>query len=84
MKAKPRTPRPRHASVIQGHLLRAFDEYPNGLTLDELRRLSGIKCSVESLSRKLKGTQALRSQESESLAKALRVDVAITQPRAAA
>ncbi len=71
--------RPRHASEIQGHLQRAFDNHPDKLTLAQLVGLSGLNCSPDSLARKLKGTQALRAQEAERLARALRIDVSITQ-----
>lgn len=46
-----------------------------GMTLLELKRLADLKCSADSLSRKLRGTQSLRSPEIEALARALRVQV---------
>ena len=43
--------------------------------LDELIRLAKLSCSPDSLSRKLRGEQSLRSWEIEKLASALRVVV---------
>lgn len=70
------------ALSIQEQLLRAFQERKarDGLTLDQLRRLSGLRCSEDSLGRKLAGKQALRSTEAEKLAAAMRVVVRAGKP----
>lgn len=80
MKRRTKTSRPPFASAIQGALLRAFEDRPDRLTLDELLRLSGLDCSTESVSRKLRGTQVLFCHESDALAKALRVGIVIAKP----
>jgi hypothetical protein len=66
------------AKTIQQQLSDAFGE--SGLTLLELKRLADLKCSPDSLSRKLRGRQSLRSGEIEKLAKALRVQVTAGKP----
>lgn len=43
----------------------------SGLTLPTLRERAGIKCSTDSLSRKLAGKQVLTTAEAETLADAL-------------
>lgn len=65
------------ALTIQQQLLNAYTDRKErqGLTLDELLRLSALDCSPDSLSRKLRGEQSLRSWEIEKLATALRVRV---------
>jgi len=62
---------------IQQQLLAAYTAKVEGegLTLLELKRLADLKCSADSLSRKLRGTQSLRSYEIEAIARALRVEV---------
>jgi transcriptional regulator with XRE-family HTH domain len=42
-----------------------------GWTLEELARRAGLKCSTDSLSRKLSGHQILTTHEAEDLANAL-------------
>ena len=61
------------AKSIQQQLADAFEQ--RGLTLLELKRLADLECSPDSLSRKLRGLQSLRSTEVEAIAKALRVEV---------
>ena len=61
------------AKTIQQQLADAFED--RGLTLLELKRLAALDCSPDSLSRKLRGLQSLRSTEIEAIAKALRVQV---------
>jgi hypothetical protein len=65
------------ARNLQQQLLDAYTarKERDGLTLDELIRLSRLDCSPDSLSRKLRGEQSLRSWEIEKLATALRVVV---------
>jgi len=65
------------ALSIQQQLFNAYASRKerDGLTLDELLRLSALGCSPDSLSRKLRGEQSLRSWEIEALATALRVRV---------
>lgn len=65
------------ALTIQQQLLNAYTERKerDGLTLDELLRLAKLGCGPDSLSRKLRGEQSLRSYEIEALATALRVRV---------
>jgi hypothetical protein len=58
---------------IHRQLLEAYEEA--GLTWDELIRLANLKCSADSISRKLRGKQSLRSGEIERLARALRIQV---------
>jgi hypothetical protein len=58
---------------LQRQILAAFDQ--SGLTIDELIRLAGLEMDPASLSRKLRGKQAMRTTECEVLAKALRVVV---------
>ncbi len=61
------------ARTIQRQLLDAFEG--SNMTLGELLRLSALRCSEDSLSRKLRGRQSLRAPEIERLANALRVEV---------
>lgn len=61
------------AKPIHRQLLEAYES--RGLTWDELIRLANLKCSADSISRKLRGEQSLRSWEIEKIAKALRVQV---------
>ena len=65
------------ARNLQQQLLDAYTarKERDGLTLDELIRLASLSCSPDSLSRKLRGEQSLRSWEIEKLASALRVVV---------
>lgn len=65
------------ARNLQQQLLEAYlvEKRTKGLTLDELIRLAKLSCSPDSLSRKLRGEQSLRSWEIEALAVALRVVV---------
>lgn len=66
------------ARTIQRQLLDAFEA--KGLTLDELIRLADLDCGPDSLSRKLRGKQSLRSGEIEKLATALRIEVTAGKP----
>lgn len=61
------------ARTIDQQLLDAFRE--RGITLGALRKLADLKCSEDSVSRKLRGTQVLFTREAEAMAKALRVRV---------
>lgn len=65
------------ARSIQEQLLTAYEakKRTEKMTLDELLRLSGMTCGPDSLSRKLRGEQSLRSDEIELLATALSVVV---------
>ena len=67
----------RMARNLQQQLLDAYTtkKERDGLTLDELIRLASLTCSPDSLSRKLRGEQSLRSGEIERIASALRVVV---------
>ena len=47
----------------------------DGLTFDELLRLSKLDISTDSLSRKIRGKQVLYDGEIEALAVALRIEV---------
>jgi hypothetical protein len=58
---------------IHRQLLEAVEA--QGLTWDQVIRLAALKCSADSISRKLRGKQSLRAKEIESLAKALRIQV---------
>lgn len=73
------------ARTLQQQLFDAYEARvkSDGLTLDELIRLADMKCSPDSLSRKLRGTQSLRSYEIEALATALRVEVKAGKAKAA-
>lgn len=62
----------RHVPIHQ-QLLDAYET--RDLTWDELIRLANLKCSADSVSRKLRGKQKLFSYEIEALAKALRVEI---------
>ena len=70
------------AKSIQRQLQEAFDA--SGLTLDQLLRLANLTCTADSMSRKIRGKQALRSGEVEALARALRVEVVTGPKRGAA
>ena len=61
------------ARSIQDQLNDAFTR--SDLTLGELLRLTGLECSEDSLSRKLRSKQSLRTSEAEAIAKALRIEV---------
>ena len=65
------------AKSIQEQLLDAYEGKveTEGMTLLELKRLADLPCSADSLSRKLRGKQSLRSNEIEALARALRIQV---------
>lgn len=65
---------------IRRQLMDAYEA--RGLTWDELIRLADLKCSADSISRKLRGKQSLRAGEIEALAKALRVQVVTGQEAA--
>lgn len=60
--------------TLREQLLDAFQA--QDLTFRELLRRSKLECSEESLARKLRGEQSLRSQEVEAIAGALNVVVA--------
>lgn len=60
--------------TLREQLAAAFDA--SDMTIGDLRRRSGIECGEESLSRKLRGLQSLRSLEVEQLASALGIVVA--------
>lgn len=60
--------------TLREQLAAAFDA--SGMTIADLRRRSGIECGEESLSRKLRGLQSLRSLEVEQIASALGIVVA--------
>jgi len=61
------------ARSLQEQLLDAYNE--SGMTFGDLRRLANLACSEDSVSRKLRGEQSLRSYEIEAMARALRVKV---------
>jgi hypothetical protein len=65
---------------IHRQLMDAYEA--KGLTWDELIRLADLKCSADSISRKLRGKKSLRSREIEALAKALRIQVTTGQEAA--
>lgn len=46
-----------------------------GMSLPELKRASGMRCSIPSLSRKLAGKRRLTDREIERIARALGVEV---------
>lgn len=69
------------ARSLRKQLLDAYNK--SGMTLGELRRLADLDCSEDSVSRKLRGTQSLRAQEIEAMAKALRVEVTTGRAEAA-
>jgi hypothetical protein len=48
-----------------------------GLSLDGLRRMAGLKCSVASMSRKLSGKRPLTDREIGRLARALDIEVVV-------
>jgi hypothetical protein len=53
------------------------------LTFGQLKRLAALKCSEESLSRKLRGRQVLFTSEAEAIARALRCEVRFSGKSAA-
>lgn len=65
---------------LQRQIQAAFDA--SGLTIEELIRLANLEMNTASLSRKLRGKQAMRTTECEALAKALRI--VVTAGRSAA
>lgn len=73
-------------TTIQRQLLDAYNARVkrDGLTLDQLLRLADLACSPDSLSRKLRGKQAMRTGEAEKLAVALSIEVSAGKSVAAA
>lgn len=61
------------AKTLRQQLREAFDA--SGMTMTQLRTLSGLDVDESSLGRKLNGHQSLRDFEIEAFARALRVRV---------
>ncbi len=73
-----RSRRPLPTGGLRQQIVDAFRA--SGLTLADLILRSGLQCSEATMSRKMGGTQTLRAEEVEALARALCVQV-VTGPK---